>query len=371
MHKKIKANAIAAYLFMAPMFLLPSKNDFIKNEFVQSHSKTALTIQIALIFSFILFIPFGFLNDIQIFEMGLNHILAKTTAIALFGLLILWIKKASEEKTFSLVEFKDVRKIKSEITKENLNEKDKLFQTLSYIPFIWILLWNKSEIYLFPSKVSSIAWLISVLLLATWKVNSLDVFLLFYLILVVFVWVLNFTSNESSIIRSNIPDAKELLTIIRTTLKYIFSIPFNKDFVTFRDTMFGVLENTKKEKEEKENIVGSLPDSKIPSFLCYIPLVNLVTIPFFKTKIKYHVLNWLFVNAFILIIALLPINNSVIYFALFPIFYWLSNREESYYKLPFLWDFADIFINLFKIFTKTKEKVKEKQAEQHTFSGKV
>ena len=53
---KIKNNAVSAYMFMALFFLLPSQNKYIKNDFVQSHSKTALLIHIKLFFVYIIFI---------------------------------------------------------------------------------------------------------------------------------------------------------------------------------------------------------------------------------------------------------------------------------------------------------------------------
>lgn len=371
--KKIKNNAVSSYLFMAPFYLMPSKNRLIANNFVRGHSKTAFILQILLIIDYIIFMVFGFLSDFTVpfMNMNINVLVAEVLAILIIWGLVLWIKKAIDWETFSLLELKKVSEFKWNIENKELSEEEKLFQTLSYIPFLGLLISEKNQLHSFWGKISSIAGLVFVSLFAFGMTNSLDIFLLLYIIFLVFIGIYNFSKDSGVVIKSNIPNHRVLIVYLRTCIKYIFQIPFNKKFVDFNETLKSVLTNRKAEKEGKAVYAASQKTSKIPPYVCYIPFMWLFTIFNIKSSLRYHVINALILNATIVLVYFLPIQNSYLAFMLFPIFYWIANRNERFYKLPILGDLLDLPLMTMWLFGKKKEEIKDKYDKEETFSGKV
>jgi len=85
-HKKSINNAISAYLmvFISSLFLFNKKNEYVNNEFVKSHTKTAFLIHLSFLLTYIIFISFSFLKNVSILNYNLNYFLASTIFTFLF-----------------------------------------------------------------------------------------------------------------------------------------------------------------------------------------------------------------------------------------------------------------------------------------------
>jgi len=378
LNKKIIWNAISSYFGLAFLFLLPNKNSNINNPFVKNHTKTAFFIHILFLITYIIFIHFGIWNNISFIWHSLSHILASTFFIILFIWLLYWIYEANKWNTFEIsdiISFSKSDKLVN-IKNANLNEKWVLTIILSYIPFIWyIIYWKyfnyKSPIILNNVKLNLISSLIIVLLYIFWLSNIVNLLILVYIIFIVFASILLISNNKLINIKLEmIPTIEELEIYTKSFLKYIKNYFWN--FKWWKETF----ENTKKETIEKNKTeaqeLNKKDDIKLQNYIIYIPIINIITIFFIKSKYQNHIINWIIITAlFIILGVIFWINNNYYLLLLFPIFFWIWYLKRVEYKLPFLFSLYKVLENIFKKLFFFLKKVKEKHKEEHNVSYKV
>jgi len=386
-HQKSVNNAISAYLmlFISSFFIFNKKNEYINNDFVKSHTKIAFLIHISFLINYVIFISFSFLKNIQIpfINSNLNYILASSIFTALFIALLFWIYKASKRETFKISEILNIWKTEKIIDINwdwIVNEKDKLTLILSYIPFIWYItqaehfkeknIKNIIKLNLYISLILSLIYI-------SWNKNIVLLFWLFYIIFAVF-------SSINIIIREKIiglnldflPNITEILIFIKSFIKYISNYFSKKEFINLSEISKKSLENHQKDEIKNNELLKKLPTTKINNLLIYIPFVNLVSLFFKNSNKKIHILNWVMITIFFIIFIILDyfnyISSSSYLLLIFPIFfwYWYINVRPAY-KIPIIYDLFEIFNYIKNIFKKTKNTIKEKQAEMHEESTKI
>ena len=384
-HQKSKNNAISAYLmlFISWLFIFNRSNEYINNNFVKSHTKVAFLIHISFLLNYIVFISFDFLRNYAILWYSINYILASTIFTLLFVILLFWIYKASQNKSFKLWDFLSIwhKKKIIDINWDNrLDEKDKLTLILAHIPFIWyIVSWKYyknptlKNIVSFNLLVSFIITLIYIM----WYKNVTLILLLPYIVFTVFSSI-NIAQFQTIfwITIDFIPMPENKINNFKALIKYIKNYFWKWEFIWI--TKLKLLEKERKLKEERDNniLLNKLPDIKIPKILIYIPIINIITLFFTKTKQKFHIINWLILTLIFIILLVLNyyyiIDPKVLLLLLFPIFFWIWYIDSRLaYKMPFVFDIFELLNNFRKIFIRTNKKIQEIKDEVHEQNIKV
>jgi len=384
-HQKSKNNAISAYLmlFISGLFIFNKSNEYINNNFVKSHTKVAFLIHISFLLNYIVFISFDFLKNYAILWYSINYILASAIFTLLFVILLFWIYKASQSKSFKLWDFLSIwhKKKIIDINWDNkLDEKDKLTLILAHIPFIWYIVnWKYyknptlKNIVSFNLLVSFIITLIYIM----WYKNVSLILLLPYIIFTVFSSI-NIVKFQTIfwITIDFIPMPENKINNFKALLKYIKNYFWKWEFIWITKLKF--LEKERKIEEERNNdvLLNKLPNIKIPKILIYIPIVNIITIFFTKTKQKFHIINWLILTLIFIILLILNyyyiIDPKINLLLLFPIFFWIWYIDSRLaYKMPFVFDIFELLNNFRKFFIRTNKKVQEIKNEMHEQNIKV
>jgi hypothetical protein len=301
----------------------------------------------------------------------------------LFIMLLYWIYKASQEKSFQVWELMKIWKMDKIIDINwdwKLDEKDKLTLILSYIPFIWyITQWKYFNNYFIKSIIKFnliISVLISVIYIF-WNTNITLLFILFYLIFSVF-------SSINIIVRDKIvwinlpfiPNIWEILSYFKIFILYLKNYFWNKTFIWFKEVKNNYIIKIKNTEIKNQEIIKKLNNSKFPNFLIYLPFINLFWIFFLKSNKKFHIINGIMITIFFIIFAVLNsfnyIPNSSYILLLFPIFFWLWYiNSRPAYKIPIIFDLFELLISIKSIFIKTKKDIQEKKEEEHSEVMKV
>lgn len=162
-----------------------------------------------------------------------------------------------------------------------------------------------------------------------------------------FYWIILISNNKLIFINLKyIPNFWELYLIILWFLKYTINNLSKKEFKSLKD--FINEEKNQKQIDDKNNLenLKKLPDPKINILLNYVPLINLICLKDFKTKNKFHVINWILIT--LLWIILFFINVQFCYILIFPILFSIWYTKFLEYKLPFLFDLYWILKFLYK-----------------------
>lgn len=346
--KKQRVNASTAYFLLAGLFLLPSKNKDINNDFVKKHSKSAFFIHILFLVTYLVFIYFDFLQEFYIAGRSINDLIAGTIFVALFWILIYGANKANKWEDFNAPDFIKSRSYKQILSGENsseIPEREKIKFALSYVPFLGILInwWDKNSPSYISSKFSSLIALIIIVFSYYGKANSLDVLSLFYTIFIIFTGLFLIAKEEFILIDLKLPNAKELVNLLTTWLKYVKNLMFPKDFMNFKDL---IVEIAKREQikdiyyTEKAETKGDFPLNK---YLLYVPFVNLVATGFIKSKYQNHIISGIIITIISALILFTEVNNSLLLLLVFPICYGTLNINNCSYRTPFIFSFYEIF----------------------------
>lgn len=381
-NNKIIVNAISAYLLfiVSTTFLFVKENKLINNHFVRNHTKSAIFLHILAVLNYFIFIHFKFLDMFSVFGIWLNIIIADLGFFVIWAFMVMGIYKAYSSKEFSLWNtIKTKNKAFLDITRDGkFWEKDKLTLIISYIPFIGYIMGSKYDnnkeiknILRFNLFISALITLIFLL----WYKELTNLFSLFYIVFIAFVWVNLFAREE--LINFRLPSIfspNEKIKVQKTLLKYLkYYITWNfKDFTEVRkevDEKYNFLE--KKELDE----IKVLEDIKINKKLIYIPIIWLITLFSKNTKQKFHIKNALVLNIFFIIFLVLCLLNyfsfKIFIILLFPICFGFGKLYKNYYKMPYIYEIYDFFISLKNIFKKSKKDLDKKRNEVKEVSYKV
>ena len=382
--KKVHANAVSSYLLLliSSAFLLNKDDPYLNNDFVKSHTKVAFLIHLAILTTAIVFLFIWTWINIYFLGYSFDQIIAISLFFILSWLLIIWITKAHSWKEFKIWDSIEIYKNKwfFKINDEwKIDENEKLSIILSKIPFLWFFVYPKNiknKIIENNTKLNLIVTLILLLLYIFWNVNLANLLLLFYIIYIVFSWINLFVQDKLiNIDMSKIPSISESIIYLKTIFQYLSNyFSSKKEFHSFSK----ILEEKKlKEKQQKDILsekINKLSEFKLPKIIIYIPILNFISLFNYNTKQKIHIINWIWLSILFIITWLIYwINNSIQLLLLLPLSFGLAFliAWDNTYKIPFLYNFYELFT-----FSKSKTKqavetLKEKQAEEKTLNLKV
>jgi len=383
--EKVKWNAISAYLmiFISWLFLFNKTNPHINNSFVKAHTKTAMLIHFWFLITYIIFISNDLFAWIKIIWFWVNHIITDIIYIWLLILLIIWIYKAKNWNYFNIWKNINISKTKNIVDIDwnwKITEKEKVTILLSFIPFIGFLNYakyrNNKIIQNWVRLNINITLLILLLsIFSYWNLATL--FSLAYIVIITFIWINLFTRDE--IININLPESfspSKLYIETKSLINYIWNY-FNKDeFKNFKSIKKEITEYIEKVEIENEDILKNKEVLKLPKFLIYIPIINLIFLFFRNTKYSFHIINWLIITLLVIITIWLSFiwyfNSNLYILLLFPVLFWMWYvNYKLAYKMPIIFDIYILLKKTISIFKFWSKKLKEKRSEENEISLRV
>ncbi len=380
--QKIINNAISAYLmvFISWLLLLNKDNEKINNPFVKNHVLSSVIIHILLIVNYVIFIKNSLGYQIwNFFGFSFNLIVANIIFLWLLFLLIIWIYKASKWEKFSIWEFiKTNKKINLEINNNSdYEEKDKVSIILSYIPFLWFIVWSKFDNSDIKNilKVNLFITVIIYLLYLFWYNNLTSLFVLAYTIFVIFVWINLFVRNE--LITLNLPYyflPSWKIILQKIFIRYLKNY-FGWNFTTFEQTKAKVISEIKQKNSEEIKINTTKKELKLNKNLIYIPFVNLILLKELNSKYHLHIKNWISITILLTLFIILNIfgliSSKLFLVLLFPICFGFWKLNKKIYKMPYIFEAYELFSKTKSSVKKSKKYVEEKHKEEKNVSFKV
>ncbi len=363
---KIKANALTAYLmvFLSFLFLFNKTNKYINNDFVRGHTKTAFFIHLMLALVYIIFIRL-------ISNYYITTYLSSVLFLWLLGLLLLGMYKAHKWENFKIIDIVNISKVEKMADLHQHtegDEKNKFSFFLSYIPFISYAnysLLNSNPTYNKVFKNNLYINLIISLIISLIYINSnptLAIFLLLiYIITIVFITVISITKNNFIFIYINHLNKVEDLEVYLKTFAEYFKNYTKTHFTPFKDLLA-----TNKAKElakttEEETLLKAKKEIKLPKFLIYIPIINLIYLFSLNTKYRFHIINWISLTIIsIIMIFFDKWFDDIFFLLLYPICFGIWNiRWKLAYKQIFVFHIFNSLIivknKLAKVLTRVKE----------------
>jgi len=383
--EKIKNNAVSAYLmiFISWLFLLNKVNPDINNSFVKAHTKSAMIIHFWFLITYIIFISNSLFSSIAFMWFALNDIITNIIYIGLLILLVIWIYKAHKWEDFAVRENINISKSKTLLDINwdwEINEKDKLTILLSFVPligFINFAKFSENKTIQEAVRLNILVSLFIILLYIFSYSNLANLFSLAYIILVTFIWINLFTREE--LISIKLPEvfSPNKAYIYLITIKDYLVNYFDKDeFKWFDKILNQNIENKNKQEKVDEDFLSKQKDFKLPKFLIYIPIINLIFIFYKGSKYSYHIVNSLIITLLLwltwLLSAIWYFNVSLHLLAIFPILFWIwYTKNKLAYQMPIIFDIYVWFKKIFSIFKFWSKKLKEKRMEENEISLKV
>jgi hypothetical protein len=357
---KIRNNAISAYfmLFICISFLFAKNNRLLYNSFVKIHTKTAFLIHMLFLLVYIIFINFSLWSSIRILNFSLNHIIAPTLFIWLFWILLFWMYRAYRWKTLTIWEVLSYKWKNKMIINTNrvTSEKEKIPLILAYIPFLWYIVYWKNftnKTIKDINKINLISSIIIFSLYIAWNNNLAILVILFYIIGLVFINTILIVNNENRTPDlDKIPSIWEIYILIKSYFKYLKIYFNNKNFKWIKDIHKEIETDQIKIENNIFKYLKNKNDTKLPKFLIYVPLINILFLFSLKSKFKIHIINSIIISIFTIISIILFKRISITLLVLFPIFYWTGYINRLWYKMPFIYDFY-IMVEKISIYIKS------------------
>lgn len=382
--QKIRANAVSSYLllFVSIFFLFNKENTYINNDFVKSHVKTAFSLHLLLLINYIVFVASGVWSQIVILGFSFSNIAAKIIFIWLLWAIILWIYRAQKWERNNIGQIIKIKKIDPEkiidINSDgNFSERDKLTLLFSYVPFLWFINYGtyyKNKIIRNNTKGNLIVTIVLILLWVYGHNNLANLIALLYTIWAVFVGINMFAANKLSIINlEKIPTMKELSYMVKSLYRYIKNYFWEEEFTSLKNIVEEKIKNDIIKEQKEIEILEKKKGIKIPTFLMYIPYINLIFLFIKDTKYVYHIRNGITLTVIVTILQFLSFiwyyNTQLNLLLLIPICFWIGYaKRELVYKMAFIYDIYEFFVKVIYIFWKKKtefKEVKNRETEVH------
>lgn len=363
--EKVRNNAIISYLFiLVNISFLTNKNKInINNDFVKNHTKTAILIHLWFLLNAIIFAYFWLWFNAQILGYSISDVIAISIFLALFWLLIIWMYKAYNLKTFKIWEtlnYKNDKKILDISSDWKFSEKDKLTIMFSKIPFIWFLIYPKyrnNKLIESTTKLNLVFSLIFISLYSFWNPNLANLLLLTYIIFSVFTVFILFIKDE--VININLdflPNAKLISNHIKTISIYMWNYLWNKkEFPAYSKILEAEIKESNIKNIESEKELNTKYRFKLNDFIIYVPFINFIALFNLNTSRKKHIINWVLISlTLIMLILIFWKTSKYLLFMLFPIFFWLWYLKAwiMNYETPILY-------NIYIYYSKLKNKIKD------------
>ena len=368
LHKKVIWNAISAYFMIwVCIFFLFNKGEYFDHPFVKSHVKVAFSLH--LIRFFMLFVmSYPFLDNIDILGYSHNTLMTAVLSLFLFWAILYGMLQAHRWNTMTVSEIFHKAWVSKNVMKhestETLGEQETVLLILAQIPFLGYIIYPRHKKIPHIRDVSQLNLLVTIIscLLLLIGYNSLaSLVMLLYIIMAVFQWIrLGMENKISTLDMSLIPTAEEKYITLRALLKYIGNT-FRKDTFTPLKEIRATKTTLAYEREKSElTSIKNLDPAKIPTWIFYIPLINLIWVFFFKTQDNIHIKNGLVITMiFWVLFGLFGWDSPTLIFMLFPIFYWIGYVQRKAYHMPYMYDvyalLGKIFWTLWHIFLRTRK----------------
>ncbi len=377
-NKKIIANAVSAYfmIFVSLLFLVSKDNKYLNNSFVKSHTKTAFIIHMMFLFTYIIFVWFGFGKEFSILGYGVNTILASVIFILLLAMLLYGIYRANKWEILTADELLTLSRQEKlvETEKKQFNEQEKVSIILSYIPLLGYIIYGqnyKNPILKNINKTALIAGVLIAILFVFSSNNLALLFTLLYIFFVVFSCIILISKDE--LVKLNldiVPTPKEKLILLKSLGKYMKKYLSWKDFTEIKTIMAAETKSAEEDEKKNETLLNKFKSVSLPEKLIYIPFFVVFYLPQLQSQHKIHIKNSLWITLLIWISWwIFGINSLVPALAVFPISYGIWYIDRIGYKMPFAYDvyeiiFEKILGNLFWIFKKWEKLHKLEKKEK-------
>ena len=175
---------------------------------------------------------------------------------------------------------------------------------------------------------------------------------------------------------SKIPTFKELSYIIKSLWEYIKSYFSDKDLTSIHNIVERKInEDINKEKQELKDLENK-KISRLPSFLIYIPYINLIFLFIKNTKYTYHIRNGLTITFLLILLQIVAYfwyyESSLNRMVLIPILFWIwFSRNEPVYKMAFIYDIYEWFQKFIAIISLQTKKANQIRKTETKVSLKV
>lgn len=384
--KKVRWNAISVYLLwiISLLFFFNKSNKYINNDFVKWHIKSSTIIYVWFISIYTIFIKNNLFSNISFFWLGMNIIITNIIFIWLLTLIAIWIYKSYNWKEFKISKKINISKQKIILDIDQnwkITEKEKLTIFISFIPYIWFLNFAKykdNDTIKNSTRFNIVITLIISLLYIYWYINLANIFSLFYIILIMFIWINLFSRDE--LIQIKLPKLLSPINIylLLISFKNYFYNYFNKN--EFKKLT--IIINEKSEKRNKQDIyfekkLKEQKDIKLPKFLIYIPIINLIYLFYRKSRYNFHIINWNIITLLFIILSIIIklwyINSSSYILFIFIMFFWISylNNNILSYRMPFIFDIYVLVNNIYNFFKSKLLSINKKRSEVKEVNLKV
>lgn len=356
-NRKIIGNAISAYfmIFICASFFLNKENEAINNNFVKSHTKTALLIHFLFLFVYIVFVSLWLWAQFTVFGLTLGSVIASGLFLILFSFLLYGIYQAHHGKTFTTQDIAQISRTGSmiDIQKDvKFSEEEMLHIILSYIPFIGYSSYFKLSKNTQIQNIVFINLISSGIITLFFILGAQNIALFFSLIYILFVAfsIVTLVGKHELIVPqlTSIPTPTQKYIWVYTIGEYLSKhLSKNKKFAALEElyTKNTKLYSSKEEKRSQE--MEKKADIQIPKFLIYVPVINIITVFFLKSRYKYHIINGLIITLIcISSITLLWYSHAVFLIALFPASFGIWYLPRLWYQMPYIYDVYHIISNL-------------------------
>lgn len=381
---RTRNNALSSYLlvWVCATFLFIKNNESINNDFVKSHTKTALFLQLFLLVNWFLFLHLWFFSSFSILNYWLNEIISIFFFLIIFWFMLFGMHKATKWEYFTIKDFSTMTKTENLVEiEENLemSEKDKLTLILAHIPFVWFFVYWKyydfrNSILENIVKLNSYSRAFIFIIYCLWHYNIANILVLFYILFVVFSGVQIVSSW--TILNLNLKylqDTNSYLISFKSFIKYIKN--YFSNFRKFREIEVEMrLSQELKDKQDLE-FLKTQRDLKVSPYLIYIPILNIMLSTFKDTKYQNHIENGYALSLFFAIVLILNylwyVPSLWLLMFLFPISYGMSYIKRLEYRLAFIRDFYDLLWYIIKSILNLWKLAKSKHEEENEIKFRV
>jgi hypothetical protein len=179
-----------------------------------------------------------------------------------------------------------------------------------------------------------------------------------------------FSRNEIiSFNLSKIPTFKELSYIVKSLGGYISNYFWDKEFISLNKIIKKKID-TDLQIEKKELLdLKEKKECRIPSFLIYIPYINLIFLFIKNTRYSFHIRNGITITVLLIILQIATYlwyyNSAFTQLLIIPILFgiWYS-KSEPIYKMAFIYDLYELFqktVQILWIKTKQVNEIRKKE----------
>lgn len=360
-HPKIRANALSSYLFIGInwAFLLVKDNEYIANDFVRSHTKTALTIHLLLGLNVLIFVWYNALPYLSLLWYSLGDIIAITLCIIGTATMVLWAYKAHTGQYFSLKKWTPLSAPKQLLDLNGdtrINEKDSLTLILHHIPFIGSYLYGKHAKLKTIQNIATLnIWvtLLTLIIYINGNTSLASLISLLYLIYVAFVWVNLITNHTLILIKSSLlVSPYQLRIIVITSILYLKKYFSKDDFVLFKKLKSDVSHQEELETIRQEKKLQHIPQQQ------------------FLQRYHIHIRGYIILAVLGLCIVLGGLSGWWFWMILLWVVSILWHKQHQLaYTTPFIYDILSISQTLFQyiknIWSQTRD-LHNKEENKHT-----